>query len=1057
MAASGLVARSGGDPSPPVGEQTPDTGDGADAAGDAVDDLLPDSPLDPGGSLAPDPGAGYSSDEVAYPNLGSQLSALAVAHDCLAASGDASDAGASCGAASPALPGGANSTLSTEPLLLTMQLDGNGDGVLEFLADNGVTTANVVGDYLEAYVPPGLLGALAGQTGVSRVREMPQPFKDRGRITGDAFKEHEADLWHFNGFTGDGVKVGVIDGSRTNTSKDGFTGLRARLGTDLPKTVVGRCYTGTGKPTSDLANCDTAGGDTHGTKVAESLMDIAPDAELYISNARTWADLHSAVVWMHGQGVKVIAYSTSWSFHGAADGTSPEKVSPLNPAKWAADNGIVWVNSAGNYTQKAWYGAFADSDNDGYHEWARTGSTVDEAQMFEVSEPGGAFFTMRWDDPWGGAAKDLDLEVRYSATSDGAQTVVATSADLQRGSKGDYQLENLMLSMPRAGFYWVHAKKKAASAAPSWVQIMTFSPLLLEHHTSGGSITSPGDSSAPEVLAVGAARQTDWTDPDSYAVHPRSGRGPTPDGRTKPDIVGIHCGPTTFGGFCGTSQAAPHVAGLAALVLERNPTFTARQVARYLETNAVDSGTAGADNTWGHGLAMLPATGLTTPEEYCATTALTGSGSVQGTWDRYCSEEGDDDRPARYYSFALSQQSSVTIELTSAIRVNTRLFLTRGGDARRGKSLETGQVSGRVGKPARIEMDLPAGDYTITAAPFDVNPFTEDHLGPFTLAVQGIPTLVTSGSEISIAPGAAVTEGSDAVFTVSANPAPKAPLTVWVEVAHQGVFGVMSNWSRCRSDWVDHNGRCLQPVTVSTAGSGSLAVPTVGDSTDEADGSVTVTVDPSPRYTVSSSAGSATVAVSDDDDPLPQPVEGDACVVALTGNGGFGAEWSSACGSVDHSGRQARFYTFTLSSRSTVTIDLTRAGPHGTRLYVRSGLGNTTGSSLAPAKDDCDRSRGYASCPWRRTNRIRTSLPAGDYTIEAAPIEAVPSTASKWNAGTGPFALTVSGLSEQPMNAGTMVSVAAVSASVTEGSSASFTVSASPAPTAPLAVSVAVS
>jgi len=248
---------SGGDPSPSVGEHASDTGDGADAAGDAgdaVDDLLPDSPLDPGGSLAPDPGAGYSADEVAYPILGSQLSALAAAHDCLAAKGDTPDAGTSCGAASPALPGGTNSTLSTEPLLLTMSLDANRDGVLGFLADNGVTPANVVGDYLEAYVPPGLLGALAGQTGVSRVREMPPPFKDRGRITGDAFNEHGADLWHFNGFTGDGVKVGVIDGSRTNTSKDGFTGLRARLGTDLPKTVVGRCYTGTGKPTSDLAN-----------------------------------------------------------------------------------------------------------------------------------------------------------------------------------------------------------------------------------------------------------------------------------------------------------------------------------------------------------------------------------------------------------------------------------------------------------------------------------------------------------------------------------------------------------------------------------------------------------------------------------------------------------------------------------------------------------------------------------------------------------------------------------------------------------------------------------
>ena len=198
---------SGNDPS-----QAPDAGD------DPTDGLLPDSPLDPGGSLAPDPGAGYSAAEVVYPNLGSQLSALAVAHDCLAAQGDASDADASCGAASPSLPGGTNSTLSSEPLLLTMQLDGNRDEVLEFLAANGVTPANAVGDYLEVYVPPGLLGELAGQTGVERVREMPPSFKDRGDIRSGGARAHGALVWHVNGFTGDGVKVGVIDGSTTATS-----------------------------------------------------------------------------------------------------------------------------------------------------------------------------------------------------------------------------------------------------------------------------------------------------------------------------------------------------------------------------------------------------------------------------------------------------------------------------------------------------------------------------------------------------------------------------------------------------------------------------------------------------------------------------------------------------------------------------------------------------------------------------------------------------------------------------------------------------------------------
>ena len=64
-----------------------------------------------------------------------------------------------------------------------------------------------------------------------------------------------------------------------------------------------------------------------------------------------------------------------------------------------------------------------------------------------------------------------------------------------------------------------------------------------------------------------------------------------------------------------------------------------------------------------------------------------------------------------------------------------------------------------------------------------------------------------------------------------------------------------------------------QTVSIPTSGSYTLTVATSDDSVDEADGSVTATLNTGTGYTVSTSGGAATVAVSDDDDPPAQQTE----------------------------------------------------------------------------------------------------------------------------------------------------------------------------------------
>lgn len=54
--------------------------------------------------------------------------------------------------------------------------------------------------------------------------------------------------------------------------------------------------------------------------------------------------------------------------------------------------------------------------------------------------------------------------------------------------------------------------------------------------------------------------------------------------------------------YTGTSMAAPHVTGAAALVFAQNPGFTAAQVRARLEQTATDMGAPGRDNSYGIGL-----------------------------------------------------------------------------------------------------------------------------------------------------------------------------------------------------------------------------------------------------------------------------------------------------------------------------------------------------------------------------------------------------------------------------------------------------------------------
>ena len=359
--------------------------------------------------------------EQPYPNLGSQLNQLVASVEVgqLSANQAAAD--------SPIHSGGS--------VAVTIHLSGNVDDVVRFLEDNGGDPRNVGEDYIEAYVPVTLLGQLSQQPGVTRVWEIvpPQPSQLSQRVIGNGPVVHGSQAWNAAGYSGQGVKVGIIDGFF------GFSDLR---GIEVPSSVVVRCYTGIGEFTSELSDCDqepeatspwpecldayqrrAERGAAHGTIVAESLIDIAPGVTLYIANPGSRGDMQDTVDWMASQGVQVINFSAGWTFDGPGDGTSPDSVSPLNTVDWAVSNDILWVNSAGNAAEETWFGGYSNPDGDraiGF------GGINDE--IIDMTWRACSTFRvqLRWEDSWAGANTDLDLYIVHRPTGE----VIFSSTDL---------------------------------------------------------------------------------------------------------------------------------------------------------------------------------------------------------------------------------------------------------------------------------------------------------------------------------------------------------------------------------------------------------------------------------------------------------------------------------------------------------------------------------------------------------------------------------------------------------------------------------------------------
>lgn len=378
----------------------------------------------------------------------------------------------------------------------------------------------------------------------------------------------EVEAWHGAGWTGNGITIGILDSS--------FTGYRDLLGRELPPTVTTASFHFGGLE---------RGLNRHGTAVAEIVHDVAPGADLVLVNAD--ADhLDDAVDFFIAEGVDVINLSGGWSV-GPFDGTAVQDAA----ANRAIDAGIVWVNAAGNEAEQHFASGYRDQDGDG---WSELSGTV-EINDFYVGAGDPFQVVLNWTEP----TRDLDLCLWDLDPSGGGIEQLDCSEGLQ-SNPWDQPLEvidwvNTHRARHRFGFSIGGDPLNPVTGTHFDVFANVVEDLGLQ--TPESSLLVP--ATAERVISVGAVP---YDDPST--IEPFSSRGPTADGRVKPDLVGPD-GVTTstyVGGFAGTSASAPFVTGLVALYLNKYPESTPIDVRR--ELGQLADG-AGKNSTFGWGYARL--------------------------------------------------------------------------------------------------------------------------------------------------------------------------------------------------------------------------------------------------------------------------------------------------------------------------------------------------------------------------------------------------------------------------------------------------------------------
>jgi hypothetical protein len=524
-------------------------------------------------------------------------------------------AGKSLGAAA----GIVNTDTARGSTLVQVDIAGRITGdLLQQIEANGGKVGDVSEKFgrLNAAIPLKNITAIASHPEVKWIRDAARPIKNVGALTSQGYISHKAD--QVTPVTGAGIKVGVLSDSASAAQVSALI-ASGDLGAN---TTVLPGQEGPAPPT----------GSDEGTAMMEIVQDIAPGAQIYFATAFTSeSSFATNIAALATAGCSIIVDDVTYPDEGAfQDGIVAQAVNAF-----VAGGGLYFSSAAnsGNLdsgTSGTWEGDFLDGGpvaaplptadpTASLHNFGTAGSP----QNFNVLVTKSPFddYTLQWADPLGGSTNDYDLFILNSTGT----VIRGFSTSAQTGTQDPFEevyIPAASLNNDRV------VVVKHTGAADRFLRVDS-NRGELSIATSGSTFGHNAGKNTLTVAAVCWNSSKNGTHPFTSAdvIEPFSSDGQrriffNPDGSAitpgnfsstggsllqKPELAaadGAESKTSGFLPFFGTSAAAPHAAGITALVKSANPARPAAQVKAILFGSTIDIMTPGTDRNSGLGILM---------------------------------------------------------------------------------------------------------------------------------------------------------------------------------------------------------------------------------------------------------------------------------------------------------------------------------------------------------------------------------------------------------------------------------------------------------------------